>query len=48
VHDIVHRHGGKHLSRSGNITTLMSDSQMIAIDDSDAAGTIAYLTAGGQ
>ena len=22
VHDIVHRHGGKYLSRSGNITTL--------------------------
>jgi uncharacterized protein (DUF1330 family) len=25
-----------------------SDSQMIAIDDTDAAGTIACLTAGGQ
>lgn len=22
VHDIVHRHGGKYLSRSGNVTTL--------------------------
>ena len=22
VHDIVHRHGGKYLSRSGNITTI--------------------------
>ena len=25
VHDIVHRHGGKYLSRSGNITTLEGD-----------------------
>jgi uncharacterized protein (DUF1330 family) len=87
VHDIVHRHGGKYLSRSGNITTLEGDdctaslvaviefptsdalhefvsdpdcrlyaearqagsgSQMIAIDDTDAAGIIAYLKAGGQ
>jgi uncharacterized protein (DUF1330 family) len=87
VHDIVHRHGGKYLSRSGNITTLEgdectaslvaviefptsdalhafvsdpdyrpyaearqagTDSQMIAIDGSDAAGTIAYLNAGDQ
>jgi len=85
VHDIVHRHGGKYLSRSGNITTLEgdestanlvaiiefptaealrafvsdpeyapyakarqsgTDSNFIAIDASDAAGTIPYLTAG--
>ena len=84
VHDIVHRHGGKYLSRSGNITTLEgdestanlvaviefptegalhafvsdpdyapyaqarqagTDSQLIAIDATDAAGTIPYLTA---
>jgi len=25
VHDIVHRHGGKYLSRSGNVTTLEGD-----------------------
>ena len=25
VHDIVHKHGGKYLSRSGNITTLEGD-----------------------
>lgn len=84
VHEIVHRHGGKYLSRSGSITTLEgkestadlvaliefptedamhefisdpdyvpyaqarkagSDTQMIGIDASDAAGTISYLTA---
>ena len=83
VHDIVHRHGGKYLSRSGNIETLEgdectanlvaviefpdadalhafvsdpdyapyaaarqagTDSNFIAIDASDAAGTIDYLT----
>jgi uncharacterized protein (DUF1330 family) len=82
VHDIVHRHGGKYLTRSGNITTLEgdectanlvaiiefptedalhafvsdpeyapyaearqagTDSQLIGIDASDAAGTIPYL-----
>jgi len=86
VHDIVHRHGGKYLTRSGNITTLEgdestanlvaiiefptadalnafvadpeyapfakarqdgTDSHFIAIDDTDAAGSIPYLTAGG-
>lgn len=86
VHDIVHRHGGKYLTRSGNITTLEgdestaslvaiiefptadalhafvsdpdyapyaqarqagTDSHFIAIDDTDVAGTIPYLTAGG-
>lgn len=86
VHDIVHRHNGKYLSRSGNITTLEgdesvanlvaviefptrdaldafvsdpdyapyaearqngTDSHFIAIDASDAAGTIPYLPAGG-
>ena len=86
VHDIVHRHGGKYLSRSGNITTLEgpdstanlvaviefpnedalqafvkdpdyapyakarqdgTDSHFIAIDDTDAAGSIPNLTAGG-
>ena len=85
VHDIVHRHGGKYLTRSGNITTLEgaestaslvaiiefptgdalhafvsdpdyapyaqarqagTDSHFIAIDDTDVAGTIPYLTAG--
>ncbi len=82
VHDMVHRHGGKYLSRSGSVTTLegkestadlialiefptegamrdfMSDpdyapyaearkagteSQLVGIDASDAAGTIPYL-----
>ncbi|MDA0679452.1 MAG: DUF1330 domain-containing protein [Proteobacteria bacterium] len=86
VHDIVHRHGGKYLSRSANVTTLEgpestsnlvaviefpsqgdaqafvsdpdyapyadarkagTDSQIIGIDATDAAGTIAYLTPGG-
>lgn len=86
VHDIVGRHGGKYLSRSGKITTLEgdestanlvalikfpneeslhgfindpdyapyakarqdgTDSHFIAIDDTDAAGTIPYLAAGG-
>ena len=85
VHDIVHKHGGKYLSRSGNITTIEGeapDVTMIAllefpsveavqafandpayaeyaqarqagsisrfhvIDDTDAAGTIPYLTKG--
>jgi uncharacterized protein (DUF1330 family) len=34
VHDIVHRHGGKYLSRSGNITNLEGDpleSSLIAL-----------------
>lgn len=86
VHDIVHRHGGKYLSRSGNIKTLEgedsvpsliaiiefpsadalqafvddpeyapyaaarqagSDSRFVAIDDTDIAGSIPYLTAAG-
>lgn len=86
VHDIVHRHGGKYLTRSGNIRTLEgdestlsliaiiefptdetlqafvndpeyapyaaarqagSDSHFVAIDDTDIAGSIPYLTAGG-
>ena len=86
VHDIVHRHGGKYLSRSGNINTIEgpestaslvaliefpsadalaafindpdyapyakarqdgTDSRFLAIDDTDAAGSIPYLTAGG-
>ena len=86
VHDIVHRHGGKYLSRSGNITTIEgeqsdaslvaiiefptmeslqafvsdpeyapfakarqdgTDSRFIAIDSTDVAGTIPYLSAGG-
>jgi len=86
VHDIVDKHGGKYLSRSGNITILEgsqsetnlvaiiefpsmdalqafvsdpdyapyaearqagTDSYFIAIDSTDAAGAIPYLTAGG-
>ncbi len=82
VHDIVHRHGGKYLTRSANITTLEgvqpapdlvaivefptsdalqgfvsdpdyapyaearkagSDSHFMAVDTSDAAGTVPYL-----
>ncbi len=34
VHEIVHRHGGKYLARSGNITTIEgepSDATLIAI-----------------
>lgn len=85
VHDIVHKHGGKYLSRSANITTIEGDpsgvtmialiefptmeavqafgsdpayapyaqariagtnSTLEVIDDTDAAGTIPYLTAG--
>ena len=85
VHDIVHRHGGKYLSRSANIKTLEGDpsesdlvaiiefpsmedlqafvsdpdyapyaearkggtySHFMAIDSTDVAGTIPYLTAG--
>lgn len=86
VHGLVHRHGGKYLSRSGSVTTLEgkestadvvaliefpsekamqnfmadpeyapyaqarisgTDSQLIGIDASDAAGSIPYLTEGG-
>jgi len=86
VHNIVHRHGGKYLTRSGNIRTLEgdestlsliaviefptddalqafvddpeyapyaaarqagSDSHLVAIDDTDVAGSIDYLAAGG-
>ncbi len=82
VHDMVHRHGGKYLSRSGNVKTLEgeestadlialiefptedalsafmadpdyapyakarqagTDSQLVGIDATDAAGTIPYL-----
>ena len=85
VHDIVHKHGGKYLSRSGNITIIEGegpDATLIAllefpsveavqafakdpayakysqarqagsvsrfhvIDDTDAAGTIPYLSKG--
>jgi len=84
VHEIVGKHGGKYLARSGNIATVEGDtstanlvaviefptfdalnafmndpdyapyaqarkngtaSQVIAIDDTDAAGTIPYLPA---
>lgn len=34
VHDIVHKHGGKYLSRSGNITTIEGeplDSTLVAL-----------------
>jgi len=83
VHDMVHRHGGKYLSRSGNVKTLEgqtstadmialiefpseealnsfmadpdyapyakmridgTDSQLVGIDATDAAGTIPYLS----
>lgn len=86
VHDIVHRHNGKYLARSGNITTLEgeessanlialiefpteealqafvsdpdyapyakarqagTDSHFVAVDATDAAGSIPYLAAGG-
>jgi len=85
VHDLAARHGGKYLSRSGNIETLEgpestltliaiiefpskeamhafiddpeyapfaaarqagSDSRFLAIDDTDIAGAIPYLTSG--
>lgn len=85
VHDLVHKHGGKYLARSGNVktiegkpldTTLMaliefpsadavkafagdpayapfaaarrrgSESRLQLIDDTDLAGTIAYLRKG--
>ncbi len=85
VHDIVHKHGGRYLARSGNITALEgesdasllaliefptaealqamvndpgyapfararqegTDSLLLSIDDTDAAGSIPYLAAGG-
>jgi uncharacterized protein (DUF1330 family) len=31
VHDIVHRHGGRYLSRSGNITTLEGDAPDLSL-----------------
>jgi len=31
VHDIVHRHGGKYLSRSGNITTLEGEESTLSL-----------------
>jgi len=31
VHDIVHKHGGKYLSRSGNITTLEGETTETAL-----------------
>jgi uncharacterized protein (DUF1330 family) len=85
VHEIVHKHGGKYLSRSGNVKTLEggpsdislvaimafpsarhaeafvadpayapygaarkrgSESRFQLIDNTDAAGTISYLTKG--
>jgi uncharacterized protein (DUF1330 family) len=85
VHNLVHKHGGKYLSRSGNVTTLEgkpldttmmaliefpsadavkafagdpgyapfavarqrgSKSRLQLIDDTDLAGTIAYLRKG--
>lgn len=85
VHDIVHKHGGKYLSRSGNVTTIEGEpsgvdlialiefptmdavqafgsdpdyrpyadariagtvSRLEVIDDTDAAGTIPYLSKG--
>lgn len=87
VHDIVHKHNGKYLARSGNITTIEgsepdvdmvaivefpnmedirafmadpdyasfakarqdgTDSRLMAIDSTDVAGTIPYLTLGGE
>lgn len=46
VHDLVARHGGKYLSRSGNITTLegeASDSTLIALlEFPDAAALRAF------
>ena len=31
VHDIVHRHGGKYLSRSGNITTIEGEASAASL-----------------
>ena len=85
VHDIVHKHGGKYLARSGNIVPVEgevtenliaviefpdvgaaraciddpdyapyaaarqagTDSRFVIIDDTDVAGSIPYLSAGG-
>jgi len=47
VHDIVHRHGGRYLARSGNVTTLEGkplDTSLIALIEfpsSDAAHAFA-------
>ena len=48
VHDIVHKHGGKYLSRSGNVKTLeggRSDTSLIAImafPSAQARGSLRY------
>ena len=46
VHDIVHRHGGKYLTRSGNITALEGeprDTTMIAIIEFPSAEAVQAL-----
>ncbi|MGN6570040.1 MAG: DUF1330 domain-containing protein [Pseudolabrys sp.] len=43
VHDIVHRHGGRYLSRSGNITTLEGrplDTDLIALIEFPSADAV--------
>ncbi len=43
VHEIIHRHGGKYLSRSGNITTLEgapADASLMAIIEFPDAGAV--------
>lgn len=48
VHDIVHKHGGKYLARSGNVTVLEGeplDTTLIAlIEFPDAASVKAFAT----
>ena len=51
VHNIVHKHDGKQLSRSANITTVEGeglDTTLIALNGTDVAGTIPYLPKGGD
>ena len=43
VHNLVHKHGGKYLARSGNVTTLEGeplDTSMIALIEFPSAGAV--------
>lgn len=43
VHDLVHKHGGKYLARSGNVTTLEGkahDTSLIALLEFPSAGAV--------
>jgi uncharacterized protein (DUF1330 family) len=43
VHDLVHKHGGKYLARSGNVKTLVGkplDSSLIAVLEFPSVGAV--------